>query len=353
MWPIALAILSMSQIDSDIKSDEAVLFFPTFARLDKDGTTWVVPIHGWIFEPELNSIRRAASLGLLRRILGLEKEQAETELFKSRARAFLVDNERGKVVSIRLGQKTYALNKSEANGHFEGTLRLPDREAKRLLKAQADKGAWLSFQAVTNADDPRRFAGRVQLVPAAGLSVISDIDDTIKISQVGDRSALMANTFVRTFEHVPGMAELYRGWAAEGARFHYVSASPWQLYEPLSDFRRAAAFPEGTFHLTLFRWKDSTAKSVFASPDDIKRKAIEPILDAFPTRRFIFVGDSGQRDPELYAEFARKRPEQIAGIYIRDAGGDTTPARFDRAFQGLPRSLWNVFRQPAEVKAGH
>ena len=94
--------------------------------------------------------------------------------------------------------------------------------------------------------DTRRFTGRVQLVEPQGRSVISDIDDTIKITGVGDPQAMLANTFLRPLRPVPGMATLYRQWADRGAVFHYVSASPWQLYAPLADFLAAEQFPAGT-----------------------------------------------------------------------------------------------------------
>jgi Ca-activated chloride channel family protein len=40
--------------------------------------------------------------------------------------------------------------------------------------------------------DPRSFVGEAQLVPPRGVSVVSDIDDTIKVSNVQDKKALLA-----------------------------------------------------------------------------------------------------------------------------------------------------------------
>ena len=158
---------------------------------------------------------------------------------------------------------------------------------------------------MTRPGDNRRFAGAVQLIGPRGFSVISDIDDTIKITEVGDRRALLANTFLREFREVPGMAALYRRWAKEGVFFHYVSASPWQLYAPLAAFLEAACYPSGSVHLKGFRWADTSLLDLFSSAEKTKRQAIEPILALFPHRRFILVGDSGERDPEIYAALAR------------------------------------------------
>ena len=62
-----------------------------------------------------------------------------------------------------------------------------------------------------------------------------------------------------------------------------------------------------------------------------KRTAVHDVLNHFPEARFILVGDTGEQDLELYAEFARARPEQILAIFVRDAvaRGDTAPPPLD------------------------
>ena len=42
-------------------------------------------------------------------------------------------------------------------------------------------------------------------VPPKGVSVISDIDDTIKVTEVLDRRRMLYNTFLREFKDVTGM----------------------------------------------------------------------------------------------------------------------------------------------------
>ena len=68
------------------------------------------------------------------------------------------------------------------------------------------------------SQDPT-FAGRqlsnLLLVPPAGLSIISDIDDTIKESNVIHKRELMLNTFLREFVPVEGMSALYQRWQTE------------------------------------------------------------------------------------------------------------------------------------------
>ena len=67
--------------------------------------------------------------------------------------------------------------------------------------------------------------------------------------------------------NVPGMAEAYDRWSkAGGVTFHYVSASPWQLFAPLEGFVRSNGFPAGSFNLKSFRWKDRSFFDLFKSP---------------------------------------------------------------------------------------
>lgn len=352
IWFLASAIPTVIVMaTSDIKSDEVVVFYPTYAHPDQSGKTWTVLVHGIIYEPEQGSIKRSLAAGTIRRAVRVEAGTSDWAIFDRRARLFMVDNERGKEIAIRLGRQVYPVGTSGPNGHFSGGLQLPAAEADRLLGGTQAKAGWISFQAVTREGDSRRFAGRAQLIGRTGLSVISDIDDTIKDSQVGDRRAMMRNTFLREFQPVPGMAEMYRGWAQRGVVFHYVSGSPWQLYTPLSDFFRAEGFPPGSVHLKLFRLTDSTVFSLLASQEKTKLRAIEPILAAFPRRRFILVGDSGEEDPEIYGKIARQYGDRIAAILIRNVSDEAADGRRLRAaFAGIDPKRWRLFRQPEELR---
>lgn len=343
---VVLALLLAARLcPAQVKSDEEVLFFPTFAHLSEDGAEWLVPIHGWIFEPETNSFLRRAALRELRIRLELDPDADETKIFESRVRWLLVDNERDKLVSVLIGGKPYPVGVSREDGQFLETLRFPVDEARPL----APEGR-IEFRAILPEGDERTFAGSVRLVEPEGLSVISDIDDTVKITEVTDKTKLIRNTFFREFAAVDGMAPLYRKWAAQGAVFHFVSSSPWQLFEPLRDLMQESGFPEAAWHLKPFRVKDVSARSLFADPTEYKLSTIEPILVAFPRRRFILVGDSGEKDPEIYGELARRHPEQIEAIYIRDVTGEGREAeRYGNAMHEVPGEKWRVFREAEEL----
>ena len=130
----------------------------------------------------------------------------------------------------------------------------------------------------------------------------------------------------------------------------YVSASPWQLFLPLSEFVRSNGFPAGTFYLKNFRLKDRSFGSLFQNPEEYKPAVIEPLLKQFPNRRFVLVGDSGERDPEVYGALARRFPKQVMRIFIRNVTNEASGSeRYERAFHDLPAARWQVFREPAEI----
>jgi phosphatidate phosphatase APP1 len=263
-----------------------------------------------------------------------------------RAALFLADNERGKRLSVRIAGRVHGLARSEANGHFRSTLTLSREEVKRHAK-----GGVLAYEVVTAAGDTRRFRGRVILPPPTGISVISDIDDTIKISHVLDRDELLRHTFAKPFEAVPGMGAAYAAWAERGATFHFVSSSPWQLYPFLGPFAEREGFPPAAFHLKSVRLKDRTLLNLFKSSRETKPPVIRAILRRYPRHRFILVGDSGEQDPEVYGGIARESPQRVVHVFIRrvkDASHE--PRRFRAAFAGVPEAKWTLFADPRALE---
>jgi phosphatidate phosphatase APP1 len=335
---------------SKVRNDERIIFFPTAAFLTEDGKHWTMPIHGWIFEPEEDGLARKALVATLASIIDLDDQPAEQQrIFRQRIGRFLVDNERGKRIAVRCGRQVVVMDSSGADGHFSGEMTLSIEEAGRL--SDSDK---LTFTAITHNDDGRKFIGEALLIGPRGISVISDIDDTIKVTEVTDHKAMLRRTFIEPFEPAPGMAELYRQWAAAGTTdavgFHYVSSSPWQLYEPLAEMMRKEGFPAATFDLKQVRVGPGGLMKMLADPLQTKPKAIRKILEAFPQRSFILVGDSGEKDPQVYGQIAREYPNQIIRILIRDV--TDTPAddpRYKKAFENIPAELWEVFKDPAKV----
>jgi len=72
-------------------------------------------------------------------------------------------------------------------------------------------------------------------------------------------------------------------------------------------------------------------------------KIIEAIIKRYPQHQFALIGDSGERDPEVYGRIYRRFPDQIKAITIRMVeGSDGRQQRFADAFAGIPKTVWNV-----------
>ncbi len=330
---------------SPLKSDEEIIYFPTTATWNEQKKAWQVPLHGWIFEAERDSLWRNGALALLKENLDLPPQSNHTQNLQQRGWPFLIDNERGKNITLHIAGTEITLPPSQANGHIYA------QSLVTLPHATNDHSAnWLSFETEMPEGDSRQFTGEVQLVSAKGISVISDIDDTIKVSNVLDKQALMENTFLRDFQDVPGMASLYQQWEKTGAVFHYVTGSPWQLYPSLSEFIVDHGFPRGGFTMRHFRLKDDSLLELLGSSFDYKVSSIEALLKRYPQRRFILVGDSGEKDPEVYGEIARRYPQQVMAIYIHNVdGGEFSSERFQKAFSRIEKSRWRLFSSTSEL----
>jgi phosphatidate phosphatase APP1 len=164
----------------------------------------------------------------------------------------------------------------------------------------------------------------------ARFGVISDIDDTIVWTHVGNRRRMLwtlARSNAATRKPLSGVAALYRalhdGVAGdEGNPIFYVTSGPWNLHPPLIDFLRINGVPRGPVFMkdwgrhTFRQWRDHGTH---------KLASIREIMTAFAPLPFVLIGDSGEQDPEIYADVAREFPRRVAAIYIRSVSAG--PAR--------------------------
>ncbi|MFD2609074.1 App1 family protein [Deinococcus taklimakanensis] len=166
----------------------------------------------------------------------------------------------------------------------------------------------------------------VQVVDHARFGIISDLDDTVIQSDVTSLPRMLATVLTgnaRTRLPFPGVAAFYRaltrGPAAGGGQarnpIFYVSSSPWNFFDLLLSFLEYRRIPLGP--LFLRNW----GFNLLAGHGGYKHGVIEGILNRYPDLPFILVGDSGEKDPEIYAEVVRKWPGRVLAVYIRDVTG--------------------------------
>ncbi|PWY66389.1 actin cytoskeleton organization protein App1 [Aspergillus sclerotioniger CBS 115572] len=179
----------------------------------------------------------------------------------------------------------------------------------------------------------------VRIIEPTGVSLISDIDDTVKHSAIASGAKEMfRNTFVRELNEltVDGVTEWYNKLAKMGVDLHYVSNAPWQLYPLLDRYFKLAGLPPGSFHLKQY---SGMLQGIFEPTAERKRGSLEQILRDFPTRKFILVGDSGEADLEVYTDIVLANPGRILGIFIRDVTTTDRKKFFEKSVDHLEHDL--------------
>lgn len=231
------------------------------------------------------------------------------------------DEVAGAQVAIRFAGASHRAV-ADTEGYFRAWLRPrkplrggPWHEAELELAAPAGRSAG-------------RTTGQIMIpMPGTPFGVISDLDDTVVRTDATRplrmlRSVLLGNA--RTRMPFDGVAAFYRALhagpsGADRNPIFYVSSSPWNLYDLLVEFLDLNAIPAGP--LLLRDW-GITPHSVLPTDHRSHKLAhIRQILDSYPLP-FILIGDSGQRDPEIYREVVAQYPARILAIYIRSVSPD-------------------------------
>lgn len=210
-------------------------------------------------------------------------------------------------------------------GYFFFHFHFDDEKEKLLLKEWHIIHFELHDEIVEN--QPQTYAtGEVIIIPSQqSRIIISDIDDTVLISHSTQtfrklRLMLLKNALTRL--PFPGVIKFYKALTQgknkqENIPFFFVSSSEWNLYDLLDDFFSLNGIPKGVMLLrklnhSIYKfWKSGGGNH------EHKYEEIKTLLEFYPNQKFILIGDSGQRDPEIYSKIALEFPGRIESIYIR------------------------------------
>lgn len=153
--------------------------------------------------------------------------------------------------------------------------------------------------------------------------VISDIDDTIKDSNIAESTGLrkivsaLFKGHYYTYDPIAGMADLYRELVKQGALIVYVTSTPYQLAPFLLKFLRQSGFPDGPVYP---RW---LGYGTFGH----KYRTISKLLSSITVQKTFLIGDSGELDLPIYRR-VRDTSElsgRVTKILIRHVPGSPLP----------------------------
>jgi phosphatidate phosphatase APP1 len=174
-------------------------------------------------------------------------------------------------------------------------------------------------------DGPLRVPGPVLVPPPqSAFGVISDIDDTVVRTDATHLVKMLRNTFLgnaRTRVPFPGVAAFYRALQQGMGEtpfnpIFYVSSSPWNLHDVLSEFLTLQKIPVGP--LMLRDWGLSRSEGLPTGHGTHKLAQIRRVMDLYPALPFLLIGDSGQEDPEIYHQVVHDYPDRVLAVYIRN-----------------------------------
>ena len=343
--------------------DEHVVFVRSYGYPIEGGKMWNLQVAGRIWNGNRLWMGAAGS-SWVRAALG-------------KAGILFIKDVRGRHLTIQLGgmsddnearhlanssgrQQTIAVT-SDEHGEFSGHMTLSNDEVVRLSDQRGKPNWHITYGLAGNVDEDGR--SRIYLCQRSGISVVADIDDTIKDTHVWSETATVLHTLL-PFKAVRGMSDLLSAWSRNSdARFHYVSEGPDQMEKPIERFLDSSGFPEGSVALQVVSLKDKKTMHDWRSgnPCHYKIERISRILEDFPERRFCLIGDAGAGDKRALRWLANKYPDRVKWVFIRhlpknikedfiDPKRYETDCRCRESRPPVPSSVvYREFRAPTEL----
>jgi hypothetical protein len=186
------------------------------------------------------------------------------------------------------------------------------------------------------------------LVPPQGFTIISDIDDILRVTKIYLPKQGILNTFARPFTPWLNMPDIYANWAKTipNFHFHYLTTTPEQATRNYMEFIYAN-YPLGSFDTRPLNF--SNIKETF----HIRKYMLDKIFQTFPQRKFVLIADTSNGDVmKAYPQMAVEYPGQVQCILLRNTSAtdkDYFPYQ-TKGFKGLPDKQYMFFITPDDLK---
>ena len=263
---------------------------------------------------------------------------------------FTADGLHGVPLSVHVGAATTQV-RSDRFGYFEALVEVAPGD---LGSGEGWVTGRVELAAAYRGIEPGRGADVLIRVPAgaARFGLISDVDDTIMLTGAQRLTTMVRQTFTGSYlTRTPfeGAADLYRALVdGETNPVFYVSSSPWPLHDFLTAFLAHRDFPAGPLLLRSLR-----ADLLDRSRVSHKVAHLAELLRTHADLSFVLVGDSGQRDPEIYAQVVRDHPGRVLAVYIREVRLDPGDGRVEAVTDGWDEDVPFVLVADSAAAAEH
>lgn len=204
---------------------------------------------------------------------------------------------------------------SDDEGMFDvqlaGPLPVGTHAIQATLRGAAKASKFKSFRALPAAVSV--------FPPGPATAVISDFDDTVAATNVTSKLRMvkqLLTTNARDMRAFPGAARLYHALRRKGWPIAFVSGSPVNLHTRIDRFLQLNGFP--TAPLLLKRLGSGEKDDSLFAHETYKIKQIHRLMTLLPRYRFVLIGDSGERDPEVYRSIVKSHPDRVVSVRIHN-----------------------------------
>ncbi|KAJ5779119.1 hypothetical protein N7457_006839 [Penicillium paradoxum] len=186
------------------------------------------------------------------------------------------------------------------------------------------------------------------LVPPTGLTIVSDVDDILRVTKIYQPEQGLLNSFARPFTPWQDMPDIYRNWSTSlpDMHFHYLTTTPEQITRNYMEFIYNN-YPGGSFDTRPLNFSDVSATL------SIRQFLLQKLFETFPERKFILMADTSNSDiMRDYPKLATDFPGQVQCIFLRNTSatdpGDKFP--YDTSgFKKLNQSMYMFFVNSADL----
>ncbi len=287
---------------------------------------------------------RATGRALEDENIDFSDNQGTLQTLRNIYRQFESDEIRNIPIILKLPDGQILETSTDHEGYYHLELDIP------TLSEHLSKNGWVTYSVSYKKETMKKEISNnntfvsAMLIPSedSEFGVISDIDDTILHTGVASffKWRVIVNTVFKNFDKrkaIDGTVKFYKKLQLGKNNkpinpFFYVSNSPWNLYDYLSAFFKKNNFPKGPILLRDFRTPfDKTPKPKMPH----KQSEILNLLKMYPEMKFILIGDSGEKDADIYTKIAKEFPGRILAIYLRNVNHRRKEKRIKKIIQSF------------------
>jgi phosphatidate phosphatase APP1 len=218
------------------------------------------------------------------------------------------DEKENEPITITIGRYRYQIESDdEGYYNFEATTELDYFQQNQKIDISINKDKTVTS---CNAFIPTK---------TSQIGVISDFDDTLIISEVTDKINLIKNLLFKNYKQrvlTKEVKEKIQEIITDDKKALFIlTGSPKQLQKSIHNFLDHHDFPKRT---VITKQLNGDNSDPILDQIEYKYAKIQKLILLYPQIKWVLIGDSGEKDKEVYSKIRKAYPHQIEAIYIRN-----------------------------------